>query len=160
MPKGVRKIPRPSLKDRLCDGIIKSASTGCWIWTKYCNVHGYGVVGDKLKTVLAHRASYEAHFGKFNKKLCVLHKCDTPACINPEHLFLGTHKENMEDMSFKNRQRMKRKPHCARGHLLTKENTYVYPSGKHRTCRICARASMKKYRLKRRQHESSLEINH
>ena len=53
--------------------------------------------------ILAHRFSYELHYGKFDKSLCVLHKCDNPPCVAPDHLFLGTKADNNKDRDRKNR---------------------------------------------------------
>lgn len=75
---------------------------GCRLW-KGCRVKGYGQLrGFDNKPTLAHRFSYELHYGGFDKKLCVCHKCDNPSCVNPEHLFLGTHSDNMGDRRIKN----------------------------------------------------------
>ncbi len=79
-------------------------NTGCWLWTENLNMWGYGKVCIQKKHWIAHRASFKI----FNKKdiprgMFVLHKCDVRSCVNPEHLFLGTHKENMKDMVKKGR---------------------------------------------------------
>ena len=81
----------------------------CWLWTgaKYSN--GYGCVFDigppprKKRRTLAHRVSYQLSVGPIPPSILVLHKCDVRLCVNPEHLFLGTHKDNTQDMIKKNR---------------------------------------------------------
>lgn len=78
-------------------------SNGCWIWKGGKNPRGYGNVRWTGTTKTAHRVSWEAHHGPIPKGLNVLHKCDVRACVNPEHLWLGTHQDNMTDMSRKGR---------------------------------------------------------
>lgn len=82
----------------------RKTKKGCILWKGCLSPAGYGRMRwlDK-KNHLAHRISYELNFGAFDKRLCVLHKCDTPACINPDHLWLGTLAENTKDMHKKGR---------------------------------------------------------
>ncbi len=77
---------------------------------KYCIVYlgslskdGYGIFGINKKSYPAHRISYELFVGKIPKNMMVLHKCDNPKCVAPQHLFLGTHLDNMKDMVAKKR---------------------------------------------------------
>lgn len=77
--------------------------TPCWIWTAYTFSKGYGQFWNGSRIMLAHRYSWELHYGTLPKNLFICHKCDNPPCVNPEHLFLGTHQDNMDDMIAKNR---------------------------------------------------------
>ena len=78
----------------------------CWLFTGYKNKKGYGKFKVN-KQILAHRFSYELHYGPIPKGMYVCHKCDNPPCIRPDHLFLGTQKDNMDDMLLKGRNNPK-----------------------------------------------------
>ena len=78
--------------------------TGCWNWTESTAPNGYGRMSYNGTTDYAHRLSWNAHFGVIPDGLHVLHRCDNPTCVNPEHLFLGTHQDNMDDMMRKGRR--------------------------------------------------------
>jgi hypothetical protein len=91
------------LRDRLYSHT--QISDGCWIWTGNKQKDGYGVIGLKDgRRILAHRASWFIHSGEI-PSLCVLHKCDNPACVRFDHLFLGTRADNVHDMESKGRAR-------------------------------------------------------
>jgi hypothetical protein len=97
-----KDIKRFSEKYLVCE------KTGCWIWAEGKWSDGYGQFGysidkDTWKPIRAHRASWIIHRGAIPNDLWVLHKCDTPLCVNPEHLFLGTNQDNMDDMMAKGR---------------------------------------------------------
>ena len=84
---------------------MKRKRHGCWIFLGNTDRDGYGVFGHgRSKQLRAHRASFEFYKGAIKKGMFVCHSCDKPSCINPEHLFLGTAKENTQDMIKKGRK--------------------------------------------------------
>jgi len=105
-------VPKANTPDRipaiLAERSRRDPTTGCLLWTwavtSGVKSHGYGVVRAGGKNKLAHRVSYEITYGPIPDGLDVLHRCDTPACIEPTHLFLGNDDDNMADMVAKGRQ--------------------------------------------------------
>lgn len=92
-----------TVKERFEESYIPEPNSGCWLWLKYLDDEGYGRFGKDYKQYAAHRASYEIFRQPIPKNLQVLHKCDTPSCVNPSHLFIGTHADNMKDCHKKGR---------------------------------------------------------
>lgn len=93
--------PQETLLEKFNERYIPEPTTGCWLWTGYSNPQGYGYVAIGCKTERAHRASYMLFKGPVPQGMCVCHKCDTPGCVNPDHLFLGTKGDNIADMRAK-----------------------------------------------------------
>lgn len=89
--------------------ILIDLESNCWNWTGSHHKEKpgflpYGLFSFQRKNYLAHRFSYMINKGEIPKGLCVLHKCDNPKCVNPEHLSLGTHMDNTIDKMNKGRQ--------------------------------------------------------
>lgn len=91
----------------------------CWNWTGFLDRYGYGKFKLNNKTFKAHRYSYQLTYGDFNESLHVLHHCDRPCCVNPNHLFLGTNKDNVADRTAKKRHGQTSK------HLTPNEKTAI-----------------------------------
>lgn len=96
-------IKKAKLKYRFFQKIQK-CDDGHWLWLG-ATIHGYGMLWRDGKNNYAHRVSYELHNGPIAPGMCVCHTCDIPSCVNPEHLFLGTQKDNMIDCKNKGRRK-------------------------------------------------------
>ena len=92
------------IMNRLLEKVKLDEETGCWMWQGAGDKNGYGCMKIDGRRGKAHRWMYEAVFGKFDRKLLVCHHCDTPACVNPAHLFLGNDADNIRDKVSKGRQ--------------------------------------------------------
>ena len=107
---GMKKLSEKTYTERFWEKVdVPEQKDGrCWLWTAGKNRDGYGVFPDGMKLVgerRAHRISYALHYGIIeDRSLFVCHACDTPSCVNPNHLWLGTNSENMEDMHRKSRR--------------------------------------------------------
>lgn len=137
LTQGVEEI-----KKRLEASSIPVTETGCWLWLGYTE-KGYGRFSVSGVTRRVHCVSYVVYNGAIPKGVCVLHKCDITICCNPNHLFLGTRKDNIMDMVKKRRHWLHNKTHCKNGHEYTLENTYFYKRKNNRICRICNAARQK-----------------
>jgi hypothetical protein len=84
---------------------IPEPMSGCWLWDAGVNDDGYGCFWTGKTTIGAHRAAWSIYIEQIAPGICVLHRCDTPSCVNPDHLFLGTRRDNNADKVNKGRDR-------------------------------------------------------
>lgn len=115
---------------------ITEAPNGCWEWTGNLNDSGYGVitaVNHGYTMARVHRIMFERENGDIPDGMEVRHKCDNPPCVNPDHLVLGTHADNMRDMAERGRALRET---CKNGHPWTDEYVAYRPDGG-RLCRVC-----------------------
>lgn len=122
-----------SLEEQLLARVEK-VPYGCWLF-KGSLRSGYGRIQVNKKLESVHRISWIIYRGPIPEGLFVLHHCDVRNCINPDHLFLGTKKDNYDDMYNKGRSYQQSKNiYCSRGHTM--DDAYTTPQGK-RMCRTC-----------------------
>lgn len=127
------------LNDLFWSRVIKAEGDGCWEYTRPTGERGYARLYVFGYYTIAHRLAWLITNGPIAAGLFVCHKCDNPRCVRPDHLFLGTAEENVQDMVKKGRAAWchnSKKTHCKRGHELSGDNVSVNGRGS-RVCRIC-----------------------
>lgn len=105
-PAGTDPASSEHLAKRLANGLAVAKDGQCWEWTRVRNQHGYGQLRVAGRMVYAHRLAYELGVGQIPDGMHVLHQCDNPRCINPAHLSVGTHSQNMRECSERGRAKI------------------------------------------------------
>jgi hypothetical protein len=132
---------RPSLSERFWSHVDRRGPDECWRWTASVCPKGYARLRHEGRKRAAHQISWEIANGRpFPTGLFGCHKCDNPSCVNPAHIFPGTHGDNMRDASAKGRWSSQLKPggRCGRGHLLSPEN--LSRTKTRLRCKVCMRS--------------------
>lgn len=159
-PNGDRHSPdmSPDILARIREKVAFSP-TGCWLWQGAKNTKGYPCLrigGRAGRTVTVHRLMAEAQYGPIPSGMLACHHCDTPACVNPAHLYIGSPSDNMRDKIERGRavnplaEWNASKTHCPQGHPYSDANTLHRKAGD-RVCRICNRANNRRAAAKRQQ---------
>lgn len=115
----------PRFVDDFWEQVEKTHEWGCWVWRGPSNRQGYGMWRNRH---MAHREAWKRERGPIEPGLLVLHICDQKPCVNPRHLYLGTHVENGIDAHTRGRMPDNRQHHCPKGHAKEGDNLIVIRS--------------------------------
>lgn len=144
-----------TMADRFWSKVEKTET--CWLWRAgpYAdNLDQYGIFqrGPGVGTIVAHRLAWMLSGREIPNGMWLLHTCDVRKCVNPDHLYIGTHEDNMRDMSQRKRSRCSKITHCPAGHPYSKFGSFrkgLAPDRPARRCKLCMDESRKK-RVKKR----------
>lgn len=132
---------------KFSDKIYPEPNTGCWLWSGSYNPSGHGKIKPSSHNGFgyAHRYSFFIHNGEFDRSMQVLHHCDNPHCVNPDHLYLGDQKQNMRDASNRKRFINRRGSKASRSILTEDQVLEIRRTFKTRSKEFGSDALAKKY---------------
>ena len=132
-----------SLHERFESKFMPEPNSGCWLWLDFLNSDGYGQMRVYERTIRAHRISYQLYIGEIPSGLEIDHLCRVRCCVNPDHLEVVTHQENIRRGN--GGRNCREKTHCPKGHPYSGANLYTNPHSGSRACRTCGRESQRRY---------------
>jgi hypothetical protein len=151
----LRETARAFLKEIFLEQIHTEPGSNCWWFNAAsANPQGYKFFGWGGKNVMAHRFSYELFREPIPEGKYILHSCDTPPCVNPDHLRPGTTAENVADKVARGRHRgngFENRTHCPQGHEYTEENVYLFEN--RRYCRACHTTYSRDWARRNKEHK-------
>lgn len=141
---------RVPLERRFWDKVQKTPT--CWLWTGATkDGYRYGIIGPPGghgSPIRAHRLSWELANGPIPSGMVICHSCDEPRCVRPEHLFLGTQRDNLFDARSKGKvMGWKAHTHCIHGHPFSGPNLSISTTGQ-RICKACGRAKQARHKAR------------
>jgi len=148
----LRESARPLLRELFLEDVLVDGETACWLWKGRLTWQGYGQTSLLGGARMAHRVAYALFTGEIPDGAHVCHQCDNPPCVNPSHLWLGSHTDNMHDKLVKGRHRAGHNTgnnpftHCPQGHEYSAANTYLYHG--RRYCRTCHKQYAQNYQAR------------
>lgn len=144
-----------SLAERFAEHYTPEPNSGCWLWTANLTNSGYGMIYNPGGDSLAHRLSIVLSGRTIPTGLEAMHKCGVRSCVNPDHLTVGTHAENMREIVEGGRHYLLNRTQCLRGHPYDAENTSYSKtkSGRKRVCKTCRKINRLRRLSSQRQGE-------
>lgn len=148
-----------SPEERFWSFVSPEPTTGCWLWTGHVQHQGYGRLwsADRQGMILATHVALAIAGRPVPPRMMACHRCDVwgvgPACVNPDHLFVGSNQDNQIDYVAKGLNEKTRRTHCVRGHPLTPANVFLRASRNGRpgrNCRTCNVERASEWRAARR----------
>src|SRR6516165_5484147 len=143
--------PKIPLEERFAKSTKKDCETGCWIWLKGTDIHGYAKIKYERRTRKAASVAYEFYVGPVPKGLELDHLCHNKLCVNPEHLQAVTHSENLRRRRPFTRYKNNK---CKRGHILPP----LHERNKNGSCPICYKEYQAEWKAKNKQYEVDYRV--